>query len=350
MYRSRIIAVAISVAALTACVSMLKPSTDTFKCGRFKFVDGVLQPVLSDENLIKEAKRRGIEAERVYYAPPAANSKGDLQVRYYNLFYPVGYPKGVIFYAHGGGGDVGSADGPDILDLCGRLAKSGYYTVNIEYRRGWTGTEPYDNFCQRSDPFNQPPENYVRQRESALQSFEDAIAAVTHGYDKIVALEGLKPPSWATGTSFGGAIASYIGYGTPDFASYINLQGVLNQFGALSMNDPVYSTVPYMGVGGVADDLVPFWDGPTYVNPESEWVYGTGGLGLKLKSMGQDTWIIGTCDAGHGRGATIESEIIKDLIKWTRDATYRPTEFYDRKGNTVDSCNYSWEELRDRRE
>jgi hypothetical protein len=324
-------------------------------CGRFEFVDGVVQPLLTDAQLQTEAMAMGVEAERVYYAEPAPNAKGEIQLRYLNLLRPTVRPRGVCFYFHGGGGDVGSADARDILAIGAGLAKEGWYFASIEYRRGWTGNEPLDQWCSPGrDPHNETEEAFARQRESALMSFLDAETGARAAYEIARKETGEILPSFATGTSFGGACASHLGYGLPNFYRDVNLWGVLNQFGGLSQQDPLFANVPYMGVGGVADDLVPFYNGPSFVNENGELLWGCGGLGWKLREMGIPTRITATCEAGHGRGATTEQGIIKAFLDWIQDPDPRQTDFIIETDGPVgvaytDSCYYSIEQLRARR-
>ena len=324
-------------------------------CDKVNVQDNTLQPFISTDVLVSQALSRGFTAERVFYADPAANAKGELQTRYYNLIHPKltgGKARGVFYYFHGGGGDVGSADYQDVLKTCMNLAQLGFWVVDVEYRRGWTGTEPYDQWCSPDrDPHNETKEAYLREREAAHLSFEDAEIAVLDAYERINS-PGIE--SHATGTSFGGTLAAHIAYGSDRIWKKINLQGCLNQYGGLSMADPLYATVPYFGVGGVADDFVPFWNGPTFVNENGEWIYGCGGLGLALGAMGVDYEIHGTCNKGHGLGAVTEQGAILSYLDFVE---YTPREnrieFYN-KTNTapyieyVDSCNYSWKELRAR--
>ena len=316
---------------------------------KLTMIDGCLGPFMALSTLKSEATKRGFSVERFDYAAPAQNAKGECQTRYMNYFIPSGKPKGVFFYFHWGGGDVGSADYTDILQSCASLCSMGYVVADIEYRLGWTGTKALDQWCEERDPHGESSNNYERERISAHISFEDAELAVRFAYDKAKKSYGVLP-TYATGTSFGGALACYVGYGTSNLYKDINLKGVLNQYGGLSQKDPVYATVPYYGAGGVLDDLVPFWNGPTYVSPQGEPIYGVGGLGLKLRTEGIKSHISATCNTGHGRGAISEPELIQDFLDWL-DYPKNTTTFMERPNSKTmpaiasDSCNVTWQQL-----
>jgi dienelactone hydrolase len=312
-------------------------------------VDGCLGPFMSETAMLREAQRRGMNIQRFDYAPPAENAKGECQTRYLNYYVPQGKPKGIFFYFHGGGGDVGSADHGNIMKSCAELCSRGYVVANIEYRRGWTGTQPLDQWCEQRDPHDEPAAHFKRERKAVLLAFEDAELAVRFAYKKAEESFG-KLPSYSTGASFGGTLASYVGYGTPNLARDIKLQGVLNQYGGLAKQDPLYPTVPYFGAGGVEDDLVPFWEGRTYVSPHGEFIYGTGGLGMKLRSMGVEAYVAATCNMGHSRGAISESKLVDDFLNWLNNPRSQ-TKYMERVGNRgitampSDSCYVSWEQL-----
>jgi hypothetical protein len=316
---------------------------------KLTMINDCLGPFLTEEALAREAQKRGFTIQRFDYAAPAENAKGECQTRYLNYFIPQGTPKGLFFYFHGGGGDVGSADYTDILMSCADLCMKGYVVADIEYRRGWTGTKPLDQWCEQRDPHTEPAANYERERVAAHLSFDDAELAVRFAYQKFKERYGVLP-TYTTGTSFGGTLACYVGYGTPNLAREVNLKGVLNQYGGLSVKDPLYATVPYYGAGGVADDLVPFWDGPTYVSPHGEPIYGTGGLGLKLRSKGVKAYIAATCNMGHSRGAISEPELVDNFLNWLKNPR-NDTQFIERAGGkglasvSADSCNIAWQEL-----
>lgn len=329
-----------------------QPGTSTSPEGcrkKLNMVNDCLGPFLPEAALANEAAKQGFTIERFDYAAPAQNAKGECQTRYMNYFVPSGKPKGLFFYFHGGGGDVGSADYTDILQSCADLCKKGYVVADIEYRRGWTGSAPLDQWCEERDPHKESAANYDRSRISAHLSFEDAELAVRFAYQKAKASYGVLP-TYTSGTSFGGTLASYVGYGTPNLAREVNLKGVLNQYGGLSVQDPLYATVPYYGAGGVLDDLVPFWEGPTFVSPDGEPIYGVGGLGEKLRSKGVDAFIAATCNMGHSRGAISESELVDDFLLWLKNPR-NATTFVERTGGkglaseSADSCNVAWQQL-----
>lgn len=322
---------------------------------KINLVNGCLGPFLPETTIQREAASRGLNVERMEYAPSADNAKGECQMRYINFFTPKsfsgGKPKGLFFYFHGGGGDVGSADYTEILQSCAMIADMGYIVADIEYRRGWTGTEPLDQWCDEGrDPHDESAANYDRERDAAHLSFEDAELAVRFAYDRIKKQYGVLP-TYSTGTSFGGTLASYVGYGEAKLAKEVNLKGVLNQYGGLSQKDPLYATVPYFGAGGVVDDLVPFWNGPTYVSAQGEPIYGTGGLGIELRSRGVPARILATCNTGHGRGAISERELVEDFLDWVEKPSSETTFMERSNGKALaaepaDSCNVPWQTLR----
>ena len=342
---------AVLAAVFTACALTLKPEkvqTPDAPCSKVN-VDsaGCLAPFVSDNALRQFVAEQGFTVQRHHYAPAAENAKGECQQRYVNIVYPNSKPRGVFFYVHGGGGDVGSADYTSTMSTCLELARNGYVAASIEYRRGWTGFEPFDQWCDRTDPFKQPAENYEREQVAAYMSFSDAAEAVRFVYGKVSRdYPGLE--SYISGTSFGGAISLYVSYYFEGLSDSINLQGCLNQYGGYHQEDSIHGGVPLLSVGGVADDLVPFWNGPTYCNPDGVLIYGTGGMGLEVRKYGIPSAIVATCNTGHGRGATDELEILQDLVKYSRRPKNRPTVFLEKtKGGAVpaDSCFIPWQTL-----
>ena len=295
----------------------------------------------------RDASRRGVQFERVDYLPAADNAKGECQRRYYDVYIPPAGGSEVFFYLHGGGGDVGSADYANVSEICMKLTRKGFIAVSIEYRRGWTGTEALDQWCDPNrDPHNATPEQYNRERIAAEMSFADVDSAVRHAYARLTARYGFLV-SHVTGTSFGGASAVYVAYGSPGLANEIYLQGCLNQFGGMNQDADFFPTVSYYGAGGVADDLVPFWEGPFFVHPNGIPGYGVGGLGDLARSHGLPTAVVGTCNKGHGRGVMSEEQLIEDYLDFIEMGVSRPTEFLN-GARSADSCYYSWQDLRAR--
>ena len=226
-------------------------------------------------------------------------------------------PEGLAIIWHGGGGDVGYCEHPEIIEKALHLVGKGFVACVVEYRRGWTNTgfkndeaNPDSAEVQR-DLFNLTSEEYKRQESSARLSFEDAQTALDFLCAKYP--EAARKGIVMEGTSFGGAIVLALTVMNPKAELY-NFMGAVAGFGGINAADirankgklPSPKACPLVLIGGTADPIVPFWEGPYYCQGE---VYGLGSAAVAelVRAGGGQAQLIGTVNKGHGYGAVNHS-------------------------------------------
>ena len=239
-------------------------------------------------------------------------------------------PKGLALVWHGGGGDVGYAEHPEIMEKAVYLANQGYVACAVEYRRGWSDVgfkndeaNPDGMEVQR-DLFNLTTDEYARQERSARMSFEDAQMALDYVVGKFP--HAAKSGIIMEGTSFGGAIVLALTVMSKKAELY-NFQGAVAGFGGVNAADvvangnklPSPTACPLVLIGGTADPIVPFWEGNYYCHGQLTGLGSAAVADLVRLGKGQ-AMLIGTTNKGHGYGVIDESaneqfDLLQQCIK-----------------------------------
>lgn len=212
---------------------------------------------------------------------------------------------GVVFL-HGGGFSSGQRNSGPHVRLLQTLAEAGIASASITYRLTMKG---------RNFGCNIPAE----EKQLAVQHASD---------DAHRAFRWLKqsplplPEHWVImGSSAGAEAAMWAGYGQEDpyFLAVVSFSG------AISASHPVpESAIPFFGVHGICDDVVPAGLGLHRDCPPDEvgsWMLCGGECwSTKLAASGSPFRFRGICDGTHSvcnTGMT-DPEIQKELIAWLK--------------------------------
>ena len=212
---------------------------------------------------------------------------------------------GVVFL-HGGGFSSGQRNSGPHVRLLQTLAEEGIASASITYRLTMKG---------RNFGCNIPREEKQRAVQNAS---EDAYRALRWLKQSSLPL----PEHWVImGSSAGAEAAMWAGYGQED----PHFSAVVSFSGALSANLPVpESAIPFFGVHGVCDDVVPAGLGlhrGCAPNEVGSWMLCGGECwSTKLAASGVPFQFRGICDGTHSvcNAGMTDPEIQKDLIAWLK--------------------------------
>jgi len=219
----------------------------------------------------------------------------------------------VIIFAHSGGFINGSRNNDDMVDFCIFLAKKGYVTATIDYRKGMYLVE------------NNVPLHGTRAVYRALQDGRTAVRflranAATYGIDPdkvyfagssagaFIAFHSIymndsEKPTEAYASSYTSLLFPYTApnLGSIDIGTNLTFNGkpdaVISLWGAIQSSDLVTATdtTPVFLSHGIADSTVPFDLGAPFGYPLLPVVAGSKQVNDKLDALGftnKDTYFV----------------------------------------------------------
>jgi len=254
-------------------------------------------------------------ATRVYYlddewADPtdslATNALGNDQVLFYDIHPPTSSPhaQATILYIHGGGYTVGGASYGDTVDAIEQLTALGFWTISLEYRRGWYN-EGIGGVVQGDHPIT--PEEVILAEDAFALALDDVLAAWQHVAEKGTGSFPYPDRYILIGESAGGSLVSRAAL--IERPADREILGAVIGFGTHRSTDSIAAPTedlppfPIVIQGGVFDDFQPLYDGPLYfqdIMPESKGLHR---LTAELNEIGYPTRLLLSAQSGHGFGA-----------------------------------------------